>query len=146
MEELNNATKSNIDITNKTIKDIEDLESESKAITEIIGVINDIAAQTNLLSLNASIEAARAGDAGRGFSVVAEEIRKLSEKSVSAAGEIEQIIRNITKKTQATAITVRQIEGISKTQEKRLLEVVNLFNNINAHVDELDIRNNVSNE
>mgnify|MGYP001944774326 FL=1 len=137
VEGLNNATKSNIDITNRTIKDIEDLENESKAITEIIGVINDIAAQTNLLSLNASIEAARAGEAGRGFSVVAEEIRKLSEKSVSAAGEIEQIIRKITKKTKATVITVRHTEGISKTQEKRLLEVVNLFNNINAHVDEL---------
>lgn len=137
VEELNNATKSNIDITNKTIKDMEDLERESKAITEIIGVINDIAAQTNLLSLNASIEAARAGDAGRGFSVVAEEIRKLSEKSVLAAGEIEEIITNITRKTQDTAVTVRQTEGISKTQEKRLLEVVNLFNNINAHVDKL---------
>ena len=137
VEELNSATKSNIDITNKTIKDIEDLERESKAITEIIGVINDIAAQTNLLSLNASIEAARAGDAGRGFSVVAEEIRKLSEKSVSASGEIEQIITNIIKKTQATAVTVKQTEGISKTTEKRLFEVVNLFNNINTHVDEL---------
>ncbi|HHX11799.1 MAG TPA: hypothetical protein GX731_03180, partial [Clostridiales bacterium] len=137
VEELNIATKSNIDITNKTIKDIADLEIESKAITEIIGVINDIAAQTNLLSLNASIEAARAGDAGRGFSVVAEEIRKLSEKSVLAAGEIEQIITNITKKTQATAITVKKTEGISKTQERRLAQVVNLFNNINAHVDEL---------
>ncbi|HHX11643.1 MAG TPA: methyl-accepting chemotaxis protein [Clostridiales bacterium] len=137
VEELNIATKSNIDITNKTIKDIEDLEGESKAITEIIGVINDIASQTNLLSLNASIEAARAGDAGRGFSVVAEEIRKLSEKSVLAASEIEQIISNITKKTQATAITVKQTEGISKTQERRLAQVVKLFNNINGHVDEL---------
>lgn len=140
VDELNNATKANINITNQTIKDIEELEAESKEITEIIAVINDIAAQTNLLSLNASIEAARAGEAGRGFSVVAEEIRKLSEKSVSAASEIEGIINNITKKTKNTVQTVKQTETISKTTEKRLQEVVQLFNNINVHVDDLAIK------
>mgnify|MGYP001340820354 CR=1 FL=1 len=140
VDELNNATKANIDITNQTIKDIEELEAESKVITDIIAVINDIAAQTNLLSLNASIEAARAGEAGRGFSVVAEEIRKLSEKSVSAASEIEGIINNITKKTKNTVQTVKQTETISKTTEKRLQEVVQLFNNINVHVDDLAMK------
>lgn len=140
VDQLNNATKANIDITNQTIKDIEELEAESKVITEIIAVINDIATQTNLLSLNASIEAARAGDAGRGFSVVAEEIRKLSEKSVSAASEIEGIINNITKKTKNTVQTVKQTETISKTTEKRLQDVVQLFNNINVHVDDLAMK------
>ncbi|MBE5966382.1 MAG: methyl-accepting chemotaxis protein [Lachnospiraceae bacterium] len=137
VDQLNSATKANIDITNRTIKDIEELEAESKEITEIISVINDIAAQTNLLSLNASIEAARAGEAGRGFSVVAEEIRKLSEKSVGAASEIEGIITHITKKTKNTVETVKQTETISKTTEARLQEVVKLFNNINIHVDDL---------
>jgi methyl-accepting chemotaxis protein len=137
IDELNIATKSSIKITDQTITDIEELEKESKTITDIIAVINDIAAQTNLLSLNASIEAARAGDAGRGFSVVADEIRKLSEKSVSAADEIEEIINRITKKTHITVSTVKQAETITRTTESRLMNVIQLFHNINLHVDDL---------
>jgi methyl-accepting chemotaxis protein len=140
VDRLNQATKANLQITNDTIKSIEELEAESRAITEIIGVINDIAEQTNLLSLNASIEAARAGDAGRGFSVVADEIRKLSVKSVNSASEIERIINNINKKTQTTATTVKQAGAISQTTEERLQNVVSLFNNINIMVDDLASR------
>lgn len=137
VDQLNDATKASIQKTNETIKNIEELEAESRAITEIIAVINDIAEQTNLLSLNASIEAARAGDAGRGFSVVADEIRKLSVKSVNSASEIEKIINNINKKTHHTVETVKQASEISKTTEVRLMNVVQLFNNINLHVDDL---------
>jgi methyl-accepting chemotaxis protein len=137
VKQLNIASNASIEISNKTITEIEELERESKAITEIIGVINDIAGQTNLLSLNASIEAARAGDAGRGFSVVANEIRNLSNRSVSAAQEIEQIITAITSKTRHTVKTVKQAGEITKTTEVRLQNVVTLFNNINLHVDEL---------
>ena len=137
VDQLNKVTKANIEITNQTIKDIKELEAESNIITEIIAVINDIASQTNLLSLNASIEAARAGDAGRGFSVVAEEIRKLSEKSVNAASEIEEIITRITKKTKNTVQTVQQTEEITKITENKLNNVIQLFQNINVHVDDL---------
>lgn len=140
IDQLNRVTNENIQVTNDTIRDIEELEKESKAITEIIAVINDIAEQTNLLSLNASIEAARAGDAGRGFSVVADEIRNLSNKSVSAAAEIEQIIRKITAKTHNTVKTVKQAETISKSTEIKLNNVVKLFHNINVHVDDLASR------
>lgn len=137
VDQLNKATKENIKITNAAIRDIEELEAESKEITEIITVLNDIAGQTNLLSLNASIEAARAGDAGRGFSVVADEIRKLSQKSVSAAAEIEGIINGIIKKTKNTVDTVNQAETISRSTDIKLMNVVELFNNINIHVDDL---------
>lgn len=137
VDQLNKATRANIEITNDTIKEIEELDTESRAITEIIAVINDIAEQTNLLSLNASIEAARAGEAGRGFSVVADEIRKLSVKSVTSASDIEKIITSINKKTQHTVKTVKKAEEISKTTEERLQQVVQLFNNINIHVDDL---------
>ncbi len=137
IDQLSIVTNENIQNTKYTIRDIEELEKESKSITEIISVINDIAEQTNLLSLNASIEAARAGDAGRGFSVVADEIRNLSTKSVSAAAEIEQIIRRITAKTHDTVKTVKQAETITKSTEMKLNNVVKLFHNINVHVDDL---------
>ncbi|MBH1941497.1 methyl-accepting chemotaxis protein [Mobilitalea sibirica] len=137
IDRLNHAANANIQITNETIKNIEELQKESKAITDIIAVINDIAEQTNLLSLNASIEAARAGEAGRGFSVVADEIRKLSLKSVNSAAEIEKIINKITAKTQSTVKTVMKAETISKKTEDRLTNVTKLFENINVHVDDL---------
>lgn len=137
IDQLTNVTNENVRVTNETIRNIEELERESKVITEIIAVINGIAEQTNLLSLNASIEAARAGEAGRGFSVVADEIRNLSVKSVSAAQEIEQIIKSIIAKTKATVNTVKQAESISKSTETRLNNVVQLFDNINVYVDDL---------
>jgi methyl-accepting chemotaxis protein len=137
IDQLTVVTNENVRVTNNTIRDIEELERESKLITDIIAVINDIAAQTNLLSLNASIEAARAGEAGRGFSVVADEIRNLSSKSLTAAQEIEETIKSIISKTQTTVNTVKEAEVISKTTEVRLGNVVSLFNNINIHVDDL---------
>lgn len=142
VDKLNEATKENVRIIKDTIKDMEELENESNAITSVIAVINEIASQTNLLSLNASIEAARAGAAGKGFSVVAEEIRKLSERSVKAASEIENIIIGIISKTKDTVQTVKQEEKITQTTEERLNEVVKLFHNINIHVDELAVKMN----
>lgn len=137
IDQLNAATNENIKVTNRTIREIEALEKESKTITAIIAVINEIAEQTNLLSLNASIEAARAGDAGRGFAVVAGEIRNLSQKTVTAASEIEDIIKKISTKTSSTVLAVKEAEGVTKSTEARLNNVVKLFHNINIHVDDL---------
>lgn len=143
VDQLYEAANASIEITNETIKDIELLDQESKEITEVVAVINSIAEQTNLLSLNASIEAARAGQAGRGFSVVADEIRKLSEKTVQSAAEVEKIITRITNKTHSTVQTVKKAGVISQETETKLQQVVKLFFDINVHVDDLTNKMNI---
>jgi methyl-accepting chemotaxis protein len=86
------AAESGGGVAESAIEAMRRIESSSRKITDIIGVIDEIAFQTNLLALNAAVEAARAGDAGRGFAVVAQEVRQLAQRSAQASKEIKGLI------------------------------------------------------
>lgn len=138
-EELNQQTKSTIEITTDIIKDIEKLSEKSSSINKIINVINDIANQTNLLSLNASIEAARAGEHGKGFAVVASEIRILAEQSKTSVNDIKKIINSIQEDTTTAVETARKAEKVLTLQESAVKNTTDSYANINGSVEKLMI-------
>ncbi len=88
--------------------DMAELGTQAEGIGHIMGVITDIADQTNLLALNAAIEAARAGEAGRGFAVVADEVRKLAEKTMTATGEVGSYITQIQNSTRKNIVSAEK--------------------------------------
>jgi methyl-accepting chemotaxis protein len=143
VNELNEKSKATAEITQNVIIKIQEFEVQSKNIVSFVSTINEIASQTNLLSLNASIEAARAGEAGLGFAVVANEIRKLADQSVEAVNQIQKIVKELASKTKDTIDTAKQAEGIVESQTAALNKTVQVFDSINEHV--YDLASNLNN-
>jgi methyl-accepting chemotaxis protein len=116
---------------------VEDMSRSTEEISKISDTIKQITAQTNLLSLNASIEAARAGDAGRGFAVVADEIRKLAEQSQASTEEIKKIVEAIQQKSNTAVQAMEQAKNIVSEQDKAVEETNVIFDDIYSAINNL---------
>lgn len=99
--------------SSSTLKDVDNLHGQSKKIGEIVELIQQIAAQTHLLSMNAAVEAARAGDQGRGFAVVAKEVQSLSAKTDQATKDITPLVKSIQKESTAVKQSIDELSGQS---------------------------------
>ena len=125
-------------LANETNVSMDDINAQVTAINEAISVIDQIAFQTNILSLNAAVEAATAGEAGRGFAVVAAEVRNLANRSAEAAREIKNIVElATTKANQGKSIAGNMIEGY-KELNNNISQTMNLISDIqNASKEQL---------
>jgi methyl-accepting chemotaxis protein len=154
-------------LANQTAKSMDDINKQVSSINVAIEVIDQIAFQTNILSLNAAVEAATAGEAGRGFAVVAQEVRNLANRSAQAAKEIKNIVEIASKKAQDgkdisdnmihgytelnenisnTIVTINEVARASKEQERGIVQINDAINTLdqatqkNAQVaDEISI-------
>ena len=138
MEGVNKAMSSIVSAMEQLEAIVDKVGTSTEKINTMVGIISDISDQTNLLSLNAAIEAARAGDAGRGFAVVAEEIRKLAEVSASSASEISETINEVN--SQVSYMVQQTEESVTHIKEnsEKITVSCGIFERIYENVTETD--------
>lgn len=137
---LNATTRETIELAHNIQKDINNLVQRFSEISSIIGMINEISEQSNLLSLNAAIEAARAGVYGRGFTVVADEVGRLAVRSSDAVKNISAIINSLNQDTSKTEALLMNSEKIFIKQEQAVENTEMIFNEVMSNM------NTISNE
>jgi methyl-accepting chemotaxis protein len=129
-EKLKSSALTGQELASNTAKAMEDINAQTTAINEAITVIDQIAFQTNILSLNAAVEAATAGEAGKGFAVVAQEVRNLASRSAEAAKEIKNLVENAqTKTSDGKKIASSMIEGYNELNEN-IEKTISLIDNV----------------
>ena len=131
----NDASKSG-EVVQKAIDAMRGIETSSHEISNIIGVIDDIAFQTNLLALNAGVEAARAGEAGKGFAVVAQEVRELAQRSANAAKEIKTLINTSETQVREGVDLVGKAGGALENIAEQVIQINGLIRQISSSASE----------
>ncbi|WP_446852866.1 methyl-accepting chemotaxis protein [Halobacillus faecis] len=124
-------------IVKESTNKVKGLDVQSKEISKLVGVIEDIAGQTNLLSLNAAIEAARVGEHGKGFAVVADEVRKLAEQVTNSVGDITEIVEGIQKETGNVVSSLEAGNQEVDQGSMQMKEMGEMFDGINGSVSEM---------
>jgi len=137
-EELTAAAKNGGERLGETTEKISSVRNGIDGIKEITAIIQSIASRTNLLAMNAAIEAAHAGDAGKGFSVVADEIRKLAEASALNSKQISTILTEMIDNIQASDLAVNEMKDAFGYLDVKIEEVTNAYNEIKSSMQELE--------